>query len=39
MKQFRYCAGKRVNNTNSLALIKPNLAKQWHPTKKIKNTT
>lgn len=27
-----YCAGKRVNNTNSLASLRPELAKQWHPT-------
>lgn len=28
-----YCSGKRVNNTNSLATLLPNLALEWHPTK------
>lgn len=28
-----YCNGKRINNTNSLASLKPELASQWHPTK------
>lgn len=28
-----YCAGKRVNHTNSLASLNPELASQWHPTK------
>jgi hypothetical protein len=28
-----YCAGKRVNNTNSLATKYPALAAQWHPEK------
>lgn len=28
-----YCAGRRVNHTNSIASLKPNLAKEWHPTK------
>lgn len=28
-----YCAGKRVNNTNSLATLRPDLAKEWHQTK------
>lgn len=27
-----YCAGKRVNDTNSLAVLRPNLANEWHPT-------
>ena len=27
-----YCAGKRVNHTNSLSKLKPDLAKEWHPT-------
>lgn len=25
-----YCAGKRVNHTNSLASLRPDLAEQWH---------
>lgn len=28
-----YCAGQRVNHTNSLATLMPELAKEWHPTK------
>ena len=28
-----YCAGKKVNETNSLQSINPTLAKEWHPTK------
>lgn len=28
-----YCAGKRINHTNSLASLNPELASQWHPTK------
>lgn len=28
-----FCAGKRVNESNSLAAIKPQIAKEWHPTK------
>ena len=28
-----YCAGKRVNDDNSLSSQKPSLAKEWHPTK------
>lgn len=28
-----YCAGVRVNHTNSLASLRPDLAKEWHPTK------
>lgn len=28
-----YCAGKRVNHTNSLAAIFPKIAEDWHPTK------
>lgn len=28
-----YCAGMRVNYTNCLATVNPNLAKQWHPIK------
>lgn len=27
-----YCSGYRVNHTNSLATINPELAAQWHPT-------
>lgn len=33
-----YCHGKRVNHTNSLASIKPELSKEWHPTKNGKLT-
>lgn len=28
-----YCNGKKVNHTNSLASLNPELASQWHPTK------
>ncbi|PLS19264.1 hypothetical protein CVD28_02300 [Bacillus sp. M6-12] len=28
-----YCSGKRVNIENCLATLKPELAKEWHPTK------
>lgn len=28
-----YCAGQKVNYTNSLATINPELASEWHPTK------
>jgi len=28
-----YCGGKRVNKDNCLNTLKPELAKQWHPTK------
>lgn len=28
-----FCIGQKVNETNSLAKLMPNLAKQWHPTK------
>lgn len=28
-----YCSGTRVNHTNSLASIRPDLASEWHPTK------
>mgnify|MGYP006076499191 CR=1 FL=1 len=28
-----FCQGKRVSQSNCLAVINPNLAKQWHPTK------
>jgi len=28
-----YCAGVRVNHTNSLASLMPDLASEWHPTK------
>lgn len=28
-----YCAGVKVNHTNSLASLNPSLAKEWHPTK------
>ena len=27
-----YCAGKKVNRTNSLVTLNPKLASQWHPT-------
>ena len=27
------CAGKKVDNTNSLNITHPHIAKQWHPTK------
>lgn len=27
-----YCAGKKVNNSNSLATLIPSLAEEWHPT-------
>lgn len=27
-----YCAGKMVNETNSLASLNPDIASQWHPT-------
>ncbi len=30
-----YCKGKRVDNTNSLAALRPDLAKEWHPRKNI----
>ena len=33
-----YCAGKKVDKTNSLAALKPQLATQWHPTKNGKLT-
>lgn len=33
-----YCSGVRVNHTNSLASLNPNLASQWHPTKNGKLT-
>ncbi|RKJ16688.1 hypothetical protein D7X33_47280, partial [Butyricicoccus sp. 1XD8-22] len=26
-----YCAGRKVNDTNSLASLNPELASQWHP--------
>lgn len=26
-----YCAGMRVNNTNNLSTLKPEIAKEWHP--------
>ncbi|HUV84587.1 MAG TPA: zinc-ribbon domain-containing protein [Methanosarcinales archaeon] len=29
----RFCSGKVVNGTNSLALCNPKLASEWHPTK------
>ncbi|MFJ3388908.1 zinc-ribbon domain-containing protein [Lysinibacillus sp. NPDC086135] len=28
-----YCRGLKVNNTNSLTSLNPELAKEWHPTK------
>ena len=28
-----YCSGKKVNNTNSLASLRPDLIPEWHPTK------
>lgn len=28
-----YCAGSRVNQTNSLFSLRPDIASQWHPTK------
>lgn len=28
-----YCSGKKVNHTNSLQTLNPELAKEWHPTK------
>ena len=28
-----YCAGQKVDNSNCLATINPQLAKEWHPTK------
>jgi len=28
-----FCVGKKVNHTNSLASLRPDLAEQWHPTK------
>lgn len=28
-----YCAGKKINHTNSLESLYPNIAKQWHKTK------
>lgn len=28
-----YCAGKKVDATNSLAALQPELASEWHPTK------
>lgn len=28
-----YCSGRRVNKTNSLASLNPELASQWHPTR------
>lgn len=27
-----YCSGTKVNHTNSLAALKPDIAKEWHPT-------
>lgn len=32
-KNCPYCAGRRVNHTNSLASLNPKLASEWHPTK------
>ena len=28
-----YCAGKKVNESNSLAALRPDISAQWHPTK------
>jgi hypothetical protein len=28
-----FCAGRRVSTTNSLAVVCPELAREWHPTK------
>lgn len=28
-----YCSGKKVNNTNCLSILYPELAKEWHPIK------
>jgi very-short-patch-repair endonuclease len=28
-----YCSGQKVNHTNSLATARPELVKEWHPTK------
>lgn len=33
-----YCSGRKVNHTNSLAALKPTLAKEWHPTKNKRKT-
>jgi hypothetical protein len=33
-----FCSGKRVNETNCLAKVNPNLSKEWHPTKNGKLT-
>lgn len=33
-----YCAGKRINHTNSLSSLFPELSTQWHPTKNGKLT-
>lgn len=33
-----YCSGKRVNITNSLLSIRPDVASEWHPTKNGKLT-
>jgi hypothetical protein len=33
-----FCAGKKVNETNCLATINPDLAKQWHPTENKEKT-
>lgn len=33
-----YCSGQKVNDTNSLASISPELASEWHPTKNGKLT-
>lgn len=30
-----YCAGRKVNNTNSLAKLNPKLASEWHPTRNV----
>lgn len=32
-KNCPFCAGFRVNSSNSLATLYPNLAQEWHPTK------
>ncbi len=28
-----FCAGKRISSTNSLAVVSPEIAAEWHPTK------
>ena len=33
-----YCCGQKVCDANSLGVLNPNLAKEWHPTKNLKWT-